>query len=109
LAELTKERAVERSADATILGALNVREVIIMKTLPVGEAEAAFTSLVAAAERGEPTTITREGKAAAVLVPVTDARKLYPRHRPDFVAFLLDYPGGIEFERDPSSLPDVDL
>jgi prevent-host-death family protein len=80
-----------------------------MKTMPVSEAEATFSSLVAAAERGEPTTITRAGKAAAVLVPVTDARKLYPHERPDFVSFLLDYPGGVEFERDRSSLPDADL
>ena len=80
-----------------------------MKTMQVKEAKASFSSLVAAAERGEPTTITREGKAAAVLVPVEDARRIYPQAEPDFVAFLLSFPGGIEFERDRSALSEFDL
>jgi prevent-host-death family protein len=80
-----------------------------VKTLQVRDAKASFSALVEAAERGEPTTITRHGKPAAVVVPVDAARKLYPEGKPNFGAFLLGYPGGVELERDQTPLGDVDL
>jgi prevent-host-death family protein len=80
-----------------------------MKRMQVREAKAALSALVAAAERGEATTITKHGKPAAVLVPVEDARKLYPEKKADFVEHLLAFPGGIELERDPTPIRDIDL
>jgi len=78
-----------------------------MKTMQVREAKAEFSALIAAAERGEPTTITKHGKPAAVLVPVEEAKKLYPEK--SFAEHLLAFPGGIEIERDRTPLRDVDL
>jgi prevent-host-death family protein len=79
-----------------------------MKTLQVRDAKAAFSSLVEAAERGEPTTITRHGKPAAVVVPVEAARQLYPE-RPSFADLLLAFPGSLDPERDQTPLSPADL
>ncbi len=78
-----------------------------MKRLQVREAKASFSALVEAAERGEPTTITRHGKPAAVVVPVEAARQLYPE--PSFADFLLSFPGPLETERDATLLHPADL
>jgi prevent-host-death family protein len=80
-----------------------------MKHIQIKEAKAEFSALVAAAERGEPTTITKHGKPAAVLVPVEDAMKLYPGEGESFVQHLLAFPGGIDFERDEAPVGDIDL
>ncbi|WP_235679362.1 type II toxin-antitoxin system Phd/YefM family antitoxin [Aquibium microcysteis] len=78
--------------------------------MQVRDAQAELSSLIAAAERGEPTTITKHGKPAAVLVPVADARKLHPYpEAPSFADHLLAFPGGIEFERDRTPLRDIHL
>ena len=82
-----------------------------MRTIGVREAKAVLSSLVDAAERGEPITITRRGKPAAVIVPVGQARKLFP-DKPNFIDFLMGFPGfpeGFEPERDRSSGRDVIL
>ena len=78
-----------------------------MKSLQVREAKASFSALVEAAERGEPTTITRHGKPEAVVVPVEAARQLYPE--PSFADFLLSFPGPLEVERDATPLRPADL
>lgn len=80
-----------------------------MDSVQIRDAKAKFSALVEAAERGEPTTITRHGRPAAVVVPVEDARRLYPENRPSLVDLLLSFPGDIEFERDETSLREVDL
>jgi prevent-host-death family protein len=80
-----------------------------MKTMQVREAKAGFSALIEAAERGEPTTITKHGRPAAVIVPVEAANKMYPAKKKNFGAFLLEYPGGIELERNPSPSRDIDL
>ena len=80
-----------------------------MKTMQVREAKAGFSSLVEAAEKGEPTMITKHGKPAAAIVSVEDALKLHPEHKLNFGEFLLTYPGGIELERNPSPSRDIDL
>jgi prevent-host-death family protein len=72
-----------------------------MKTVQMGEAKASFSALVEAAEKGEPMTITRHGRPAAVLVPVEAARRLYPEDpKPSFADFLLSFPGPLDVERD---------
>ncbi len=80
-----------------------------MQTIQVRNAKARFSELVAAAERGEPTTITRHGLPAAVIVPVAMAKRLYPDQQRSFADVLLDYPGAIEFERDMTPIRDIDL
>lgn len=80
-----------------------------MRKIQVREAKAGFSALVDAAERGEPTTITRHGRPAAVIVPVEDARKLYPENKPSFADFLLSFPGPLETERDGTPLRQPEL
>lgn len=79
-----------------------------MRVVQARNAKAAFSALIEAAERGEPTTITRHGRPAAVLVSVEDARRLFPDPGEDFADLLLSFPGG-EFERDPEPMREVDL
>ncbi len=80
-----------------------------MKSIQIRDAKATFSALVEAAENGQPTTITRHGRPAAVLVSVEDARRLYPEKRQSFADLLLSFPGGIEFERDQTALREIDL
>lgn len=80
-----------------------------MRSMQIRDAKAKFSALVEAAEHGQPTTITRHGRPAAVLVPIEDARRLYPEGRPSFADLLLSFPGGTEFERDRTPLREVDL
>lgn len=80
-----------------------------MQKVQVRDAKATLSALIEAAERGEPTTITRHGKPAAVLVPISDAEKLYPVGRRTLLDHLLAYPGGVELEREQTPLRSVDL
>lgn len=80
-----------------------------MQSIQIRDAKAKFSALIEAAEHGKPTTITRHGRPAAVVVPVEDARRLYPENRPSFADLLLSFPGGVEFERDRTPLREVDL
>jgi prevent-host-death family protein len=80
-----------------------------MKQLGLRAAKAALSAVVEAAERGEATTITKHGRPAAVVVPVEQARRLYPAERPSFADLILSIPEDIEFERDPSPMREVDL
>lgn len=80
-----------------------------MQSIQVRDAKARFSALIEAAERGQPTTITRHGRPAAVLVSVEDARRLYPADRPSFADLLLSIPGDLEFERDHTPMREIDL
>jgi prevent-host-death family protein len=80
-----------------------------MRSIQIRDAKAKFSALIEAAEHGQPTTITRHGRPAAVLVPVEDARRLYPQDRPSFADLLLSFPGGAEFDRDQTPLREIDL
>ena len=80
-----------------------------MKTLPLRQAKASLSAVVEAAERGEATTITKHGRPAAVVVPVTDAQRFYPAKRPSFAELLISIPEDLETERDPSPLRVPDL
>lgn len=78
-----------------------------MKSVQIRDAKARFSALIAAAERGQPTIITRHGQPAALLAPIADAQRLYPH--PSFIDALLSFPGGIKFERDNTPPREVDL
>jgi prevent-host-death family protein len=71
-----------------------------MRSVDIREAKAKFAALIAAAERGEQTTVPRRGKPAAVLVPVVGVPRRRTANRTSFADLLLAFPGGIEFERD---------
>lgn len=71
-----------------------------MKTLRLRDAKAVLSAVVGAAERGEPTTITKHGKPAAVVVSVQDARRLYSADRPNFADLLMSIPYPVDVERD---------
>jgi len=80
-----------------------------VRTLRLREAKASFSAVVEAAEHGEPTTITKHGRPAAVVMPVEDAHRLYAGDRPSFAALLTGIPHAVETERDPSPLREADL
>jgi prevent-host-death family protein len=81
-----------------------------MKNMTLREAKAAFSALVAAAERGEATTITKHGRPAAVVVPIETARDLLTApSRKSFASHLMSFPSGMEFERVSGATRDVDL
>jgi prevent-host-death family protein len=73
------------------------------------DAKASLSAIVEAAERGEATTITKHGRPAAVVVPVEEAKRLYPTERPSFAALLMGIPYAVETERDTSPLRQADL
>ncbi len=80
-----------------------------MKTFHLREAKATFSALVEAAERGEPTIVTKHGRPAAMIVPFEDGRQIYPDDRPSFAELLLSVPHELEIERDQSPLREIDL
>lgn len=80
-----------------------------MKTLHLREAKTGFSAVVEAAQRGEPTIITKHGRPAAMIVPVEEGRKLFPENGPSFADLLLAIPSAIPIERDESSMRNVEL
>lgn len=82
-----------------------------MKTVQMRQAKAALSAVVAAAERGQPTLITRHGQPSAMVVPVKEGRRLYPQITPSLADYLLAMPRGprIAFERDTTPLRNVRL
>ena len=83
-----------------------------MSIMSLAEAKSGFSSIVDDAAKGEFVTITRHGKPAAVVVSVEAAeiaRKAMQQPQPNFGDFLLNFPGGLETERDQSTMRDADL
>jgi prevent-host-death family protein len=62
-----------------------------MDRVQLREAKARLSEIVDAAERGEPTTITRHGKPVAVVVAVEDADRIFPDRR-TFLDVLMAMP-----------------
>ena len=80
-----------------------------MRTVQLRDAKAQFSALVEAAERGEPTTVTKHGRPAAMLIPIEEARKLYPEKKMTFAEWLLSIPDEIPFERDQTQIRKVEF
>lgn len=78
-----------------------------MKAIQLRDAKARLSVLVHAAERGEAVTITRHGKAAAVLVSVEAARRLYPERTRSFAGWLTSLPHALDIERDKTPIRPV--
>lgn len=81
-----------------------------MRHVQLREAKASLSELVDTASKGEPVTITRHGTPMVMVVPIDEGRKLYPeKPKKTFVDHLLEFPGGIEFERDHTPPREIDL
>lgn len=83
-----------------------------MSTVTLRDAKAGFSSLVDEAMKGEFVTITRHGKPVAALVSVEAAeaaKRSLRKDRPNFGDYLMQFPGGIELERNPSGMRDSEL
>ncbi|MBB4186455.1 type II toxin-antitoxin system Phd/YefM family antitoxin [Sinorhizobium terangae] len=88
-----------------------------MSTISLKDAKAGFSNIVDQAAAGEFVTITRHGRAAAVLVSVRAAeaaRKALHKERPSLVQYLRSFPADIDldddvFARNPAPSREVDL
>ncbi len=80
-----------------------------MDILQIREAKANFSALVAAAEKGHPTLISRHGQPCAMMVPVADGARLYPLEMPNLANYLLALPEPFETERDTTPLQGIDF
>jgi antitoxin Phd len=78
-------------------------------TIQLRKAKACLSAVVDAAERGEPTMITRHGRPAAVVMPVEAALEVLSHQRPSLASLLMAIPEAIDFERDPSPFREIDL
>jgi prevent-host-death family protein len=80
-----------------------------VETIQIREAKASFSALVAAAEKGRPTLVSRHGQPCAMIVPVADGARLYPLDMPNLSNYLLTLPEPFEIERDITTLRGVDF
>ena len=80
-----------------------------MEMLPIREAKASFSALVAAAEKGQPTIVSRHGQPCAMIVPIADGARLYPLEMLNLANYLLALPEPLETERDNTPLRGVDF
>ena len=81
-----------------------------MKHMQLRDAKAKLSEVVEVAIAGEPTTITRHGVPVAMVVPIEGGQKLYPsKPRRTIVDVLLEYPGGLDLERDHTPPREIDL
>jgi prevent-host-death family protein len=88
-----------------------------MSTISLKDAKAGFSNIVDQAAAGEFVTITRHGRAAAVLVSVgaaEAAKKALHKKRPSLVQYLRSFPADIDldddvFARNPAPSREVDL
>ena len=80
-----------------------------MNTVQLRQAKAKLSELVEAAEQGMPTVVTKRGRPVAMIVPIDQARTLYPEKKPSFAEVLLSIPGEIPFERDQTPLRVVEF
>ncbi len=80
-----------------------------MKIMQIREAKASFSALVAAAEKGRPTLVSRHGQPCAMIVPVADGARLYPIDMPNLANYLLSLPEPLQTERDTVPLRGMDF
>jgi prevent-host-death family protein len=80
-----------------------------MEIMQIREAKASFSALVAAAESGRPTLVSRHGRPCAMIVPVADGARLYPLEMPNLANYLLAMPAPLETERDTTPLRGMDF
>jgi prevent-host-death family protein len=69
-----------------------------MRTMQLREVKAKLSAVVEAAERGESTIVTKNGRPAAKVVPVEGAER-EPEGKPTFAELLLSVPHPIPIRR----------
>jgi prevent-host-death family protein len=97
---------------AKLLWSLMTTRSIEMAAVTLRDAKSGFSNLADEAMKGEIVTITRHGKPVAALVSIEAAeaaKRSMRKPRPNFGEYLMGFPGGIELERTPSKMRDVDL
>jgi prevent-host-death family protein len=80
-----------------------------MDVVQIRDAKARFSALVATAESGRPTLVSRHGRPCAMIVPVADGARLYPLDMPNLVNHLLAMAGLLDIERDNAPLRGMDF
>ncbi|MFP3545427.1 type II toxin-antitoxin system Phd/YefM family antitoxin [Rhizobium sp. SIMBA_035] len=83
-----------------------------MTTVTLRDAKATFSALVDEAMDGEFVTITRHGKPVAVIVSIEaaeEAKRQLLKPKRNFGEYLMSFPGGVVFERDPSPMRDIEF
>lgn len=80
-----------------------------MQTLQLRDVKAGLSAVVALAQRGQPTIITRHGLPSAMVVPLEAGLSLFPNPAPSLLAHLMALPELIATQRDPSALREIDL
>jgi hypothetical protein len=80
-----------------------------MKKVQIQQAQASFSALVTAAERGQPTLISRQGKPCAMIVPVSEGARLYPLDMLNLASHLVALPEPLETGRDKRPLRGIDF
>ena len=80
-----------------------------MDVLQIRQAKARFSALIAAAEKGRPTLVSRHGQPCAMIVSVADGARLYPLEMPNLASYLLALPEPLETERDTTPLRGIDF
>ena len=80
-----------------------------MKILQIREAKASFSALIAAAEKGRPTLVSRHGQPCAMIVSVADGARLYPLEMPNLANYLMGLPEPLMTERDITPLRGIDF
>jgi prevent-host-death family protein len=73
-----------------------------MKTVQLREAKARLSALVAAAEKGEATVVTKHGRPAAVITPIDMARPDAAEKKPNLAEWLMSMPHDIPIRRNRS-------
>jgi antitoxin Phd len=80
-----------------------------MKTMQLREAKAKFSALVEAAEKGETTVVTKNGRPAAKVVPIEERLTVPPESKPSFAELLLSIPHEIPVRRSRSRARKVEF
>lgn len=82
-----------------------------MKTMQLREAKAKFSSLVQAAENGEATIVTKNGRPAAMVVPIGEPQVERRRksRKKNFAQLLMSIPHPIPWERDRTPVREVEF
>lgn len=80
-----------------------------MQTLQLRDAKASLSAVVASAQRGQPTIITRHGLPMAMVVSIEEGRRIFPTSKPSLMSHLMAMPEFIPTVRDRAPLRSIDL
>lgn len=80
-----------------------------MRTVALRGAKATLSAVVQAAEDGEPTTITKHGKAVAMVVPLPGAEIASKPRNEGLIEYLMSIPEGLDLTREPWTMRDIEL